>query len=267
MSELDREMLRYLRAYRSETRPPAAQRDGALEGLMHRVRTGDDVEIDEEPTGERRVALPMRGLLVAASLAAMVTAGSLVVGERLVDDRSPSTGSAAPYEGVVPAPSHEIVEVAPPEAAPSARPIASTPAVEVAPTSVAEEPPRAVPRRTRARSTPEPELSAAPTVVEPSIDAAEVAALRRAQAELSRAPADALAHLADHAATYPDSSFAAERDVARATALCKLGRDDEARALAAAFEERRPDSPLLSRMRRICKESRAIADGSSESSH
>jgi hypothetical protein len=268
MSELDREMLRHLRAYRGETRPTPAQRDGALEGLLQRVRTGDAVAIDDEPAVPRSAAAPIRWAVAAASIAAIVAGASLVASERVRESPQPAS-SAAPYGDAAPTPAHEVVELAPPPPKRSVEP-ASPPTPSVVHPFVASAPVEreipVAPRRAKPR--PPPVVTPAPEPsVEPSIDAAEVAALRRAQAELSRAPADALAHLVEHASTYPSSSFAAERDVARATALCKLGRVDDARALAVEFEARRPDSPLLPRMRRICKSSRAIADGSAGSSH
>ncbi len=271
MSELDREMLRHLRAYRSETRPAAVERDGALAGLMQRVREGDDVVLDPEPASPRiAAAVRVRWVVAAASMAALAAGASLVASERALDETAPLPSHAAPYESVVPAPAQDVVEVAPPDPPPPVRRVPEPVPTIVAPPPVLAEdavhPP--APRRAKPKPvTVAPPVVEPPPVIEPSIDAAEVAALRRAQAELSRAPADALARLVDHASTYPASSLGAERDVARATALCKLGRGEEARALAIAFEARRPDSPLLPRMRRICKESRAIADGSAGSSH
>jgi hypothetical protein len=262
MSELDREMLRHLRAYRGETRPSAPQRDGALAGLLQRVREGDDVDLDAEPSSAPLVGTSRLRWAVAAAAVALVIGGtSLLVAEPLeVAAVSPSPAAAVYGDNDDPV-AHELADPVHREPAPRSRaphaPVVTAPApapLETIAPPIATPPLKLAPHRPAIHRAP-PEPAPAPTI-EPSIDAAEVAALRRAQALLVSAPADALARLVMHANKYPSSSLADERDIARATALCNLGRIEEAHARAQAFEDRRPDSPLLSRMRRICKNER-----------
>lgn len=62
-------------------------------------------------------------------------------------------------------------------------------------------------------------------------------------------PACALSLLDTHAHFYPRGVLAEERDVERAFALADLGREVEARAVAAAFLRAHPASPLGARLR------------------
>jgi len=253
MSELDREMLRHLKAYRSETRPSAPQRDRMLQGLLGRVRDGDDVDLEPTPIP----AAPRLRWAIAAAVVVGLLGGAAWLVERPVPGREavlPS--SAALYGGDVQPVPHELVPSEPQATAPPRRqpqPLAPAPLEDLrpVPASTPVLTPAAgpiAPRERPVRRRPAP-------VVEPSIDAAEVTLLRRAQAALEGAPAQALDLLVDHAQSYPRSSLAAEREIARATALCNLGRIDEARARAESFEAKHPSSPLLPRMRRICNES------------
>lgn len=268
MTDVDREMLRHLRAYRAATRPSEAQRDGALDGLLQRVRAGEDVVVDASvaPRPVLASASRIRWAIAAASVVALLGGGALLVAAPVDVQPSHSPSSAALYGGDVEAVTHEVVDAAPKPAPKRSAPPRdrADDREQLAPTAAVPipEPPQPSPRKPAPRPKTAPEIA-----VEPSIDAAEVVALRRAQAALATAPADALARIVEHTKTYPSSSLAAERDVARATALCNLGRLDEARASVTAFEQRRPDSPLLPRMRRICSDSNTSRDGSTRSSH
>lgn len=255
MSELDRDMLRHLRAYRAQTRPSGPERERMWNGLAARARAGDDVDL--EPTPIPR-APRMRWAIAAAVVVGMLGGVAWLVERPIPNREHPSPSSAALYGGDVQPVPHEAVRTEPiPRApmqprAPTAlgpAPLEQTTAVLASPPVLAPTVSPALPRERPVRRKPPP------VAVEPSIDAAEVALLRRAQAAAERAPAQALDLLLDHAQAYPRSSLAAEREIARATALCNLGRGDEARARAVAFEDQHPSSPLLPRMRRICNES------------
>jgi hypothetical protein len=253
MTELDRDMLRHLRAYRGETRPSAEQRDRALAGLMSRVRGGEVVDIDFDPSAPApRSPGRARWVLAAASIAGLAVGGASLLEEPERVRAALPPAAAAPYD-VEPTASEAVAPTKP------AAPARVDPPQRV----VVPEPPAAISEPNARRHVPRelaprraPTQPVAVPVVEPSIDAAEVALLRRAQAELASDPAGALARLVAHADAYPDSSLAAEREVARVAALCGLGRIDEARERADAFEQKRPDSPLLPRLRRICREAR-----------
>ncbi|MEQ8728544.1 MAG: hypothetical protein RLO52_08150 [Sandaracinaceae bacterium] len=83
--------------------------------------------------------------------------------------------------------------------------------------------------------------------------AEEVALLRRAQGAINRGEPDAaLALLAQHARAHPDGVMAAERDAARVVALCRAGREAEARSASTRFLRENPQSPLRARVQSAC---------------
>lgn len=63
---------------------------------------------------------------------------------------------------------------------------------------------------------------------------------------------EALVHIRDHAAAFPDSQLARERTVLEAEALCGSGENTRGERVAAAFIARHPTSPLVGRARRAC---------------
>jgi hypothetical protein len=82
---------------------------------------------------------------------------------------------------------------------------------------------------------------------------AEVRALANAQRELRAGRAAlALSLLDAQAAQFSGGKLEQERQVARAVALCALGRASEARALAERLLQHDPDSPLAARLRNTC---------------
>lgn len=82
---------------------------------------------------------------------------------------------------------------------------------------------------------------------------AEVRALANAQRELRGGRAAlALSLLDAQAAQFRGGKLEQERQVARAVALCALGRTSEARALADRLLQQDPDSPLAARLRNTC---------------
>jgi hypothetical protein len=83
--------------------------------------------------------------------------------------------------------------------------------------------------------------------------AGEMGALRDAHGALQGGdPARALSLLDAQSATYAGGQLREERDAARVTALCKLGKKDEARAAAARFLSENPRSVLADRVRNAC---------------
>jgi hypothetical protein len=80
----------------------------------------------------------------------------------------------------------------------------------------------------------------------------ELRLLRQARAAVSRADyAGAMPPIAEHARRFRDGRLAEEREALRVKALAGLGRTDEARRAAAAFEERFPRSVLLPAVNRM----------------
>ena len=89
---------------------------------------------------------------------------------------------------------------------------------------------------------------------EPGPDVAgEIALLNEAQRALASGQADRALQLLDrHARDFPRGSLVEERAAARIIALCALGRVTAARAEAAAFVRKSPESPLVDRVRAAC---------------
>ena len=76
---------------------------------------------------------------------------------------------------------------------------------------------------------------------------------RAAQAALAAGDTDAaFSLLYEQATKFPKGALAPAREVAHATALCRAGKQADARAEAAAFVAAHPDSPLSKDARSIC---------------
>jgi hypothetical protein len=92
------------------------------------------------------------------------------------------------------------------------------------------------------------DLPKAPTHAAPKPSAddtpkeSDTALLGRAQKELGKNPANALALLGEHAKTFPRSGFGQEREVMTIDALIRLGRRGEAEARADQFAKAYPKS-------------------------
>jgi hypothetical protein len=131
----------------------------------------------------------------------------------------------APSARLAPAPSARL-----------ARPVeATTPAPE---SPSAQEVPAELP--SPSKLLPTPRLSRADEA------RAELHLLRRARAAVARGDfAAALPPIAEHARRFKDGRLAEEREALRVKALAGLGRNEEARRAAAAFEARFPRSVLL----------------------
>lgn len=146
------------------------------------------------------------------------------------------TGEPSPEATQPPAPSHARRA---PRASPASVPPATVPPATASPATVSP-----------AREPEAAEPEAAPSA---SSLAAEVALLRRAQAAINQGDADAaLRILAEHASQHPSGVMAAEREAARVVALCRAGREAEARAASARFLRAHPQSPLRARVQSAC---------------
>lgn len=135
---------------------------------------------------------------------------------------------------------------APPAAAPPAAAPASSPVS-------AESPP--TPTILPAGDSPSPPARAAlarPRLSNADAARAELQLLRQARAAVAREDfAAALPPLAEHARRFRDGRLVEEREALRIKALAGLGRMDEARRAATAFEARFPRSVLLPAVTRI----------------
>lgn len=262
---------RLLAAYRELHGPTAEERSRGWEGLAARARAGEIVALDDDEDPAPAVA-PRRTAVVLFAAAAAVAL--LWVGAQLpsflASDGDHANPSAASDERRTGAPSQaRVVDDATPTPVPAEPPrVRDVAAPDVAPTEVMPEPPAIAPavdtttplrspRRAAIadeapREAAEIETPTAATTVEPTIDADEIAALRRAQSLAASAPSQALDAIAAHARRYPSSSLAAEREITRMRALCNLGRSSEVREAVAAFERAHAGSPLLARVRGLC---------------
>lgn len=82
----------------------------------------------------------------------------------------------------------------------------------------------------------------------------EARILRAARAaRLAGQAARSLSLVTEHATRFPNGALAPERDAERISALCALGRREEAQKHIADFELRWTSSPLLERVRASCR--------------
>ena len=124
---------------------------------------------------------------------------------------------------------------------PTARPVEEPPIVPES-LPVQQAPAASAPRERAPRT-----AASAPSVAD------EVQILTRAYSSLKGGDANqALNELDQHARRFPNGALAEERAAERVLALCQLGRLDEARADAAKFFARYPNSPQGGRVRGSC---------------
>lgn len=114
--------------------------------------------------------------------------------------------------------------------------------------------------RSMPAATPEPAPVVRAAVKPPAVAAAPDDALARDNARLAEIldaieadPARALELLTSHAREFPNSPQADVRSALRIDALCRLGRTDEGRREAAAFDAAHPGSPARRRAHRACE--------------
>lgn len=180
--------------------------------------------------------------LAAVGTASVVAAVSLGRGG---DRPALATAASAP----IAAATHASAEPVPAVQA-SAEPSASAPAEQ--PVTMGEIPkPPAQPVATGEPSRspgPKPAVTMTPKTAGLTEEIQQVAAMRN---RLRDRPADVLAEADRGARSFPDGVLAQEREALAIEALVRLGRDEEARARAAAFAARYPTSPLAARMRAL----------------
>jgi hypothetical protein len=197
----------------------------------------------------------LKAALLGAALAGAVVTGLTMGGP----GRSPQTPPVLPQASPVLPQASPVLRQTPPvmprthategsEALPtSAPPATPEPAAESKPGAARSPAPPAAPVRP---SEPEP-AAPAPRPTDPL--EGEIRGLGEAHGALKDGdPARALALLDEQSAAYADGQLRQERDAARVLALCKLGRTDDGRALAARFLAENPRSPLTDRVRAAC---------------
>jgi hypothetical protein len=164
--------------------------------------------------------------------------------------KPPPAAFAAPVSSDVPsAAAPEIASAPPPNVAPKPSQAPASPPIATAATAAraATTPlaPRIEPRA--AASTP-PSFSAGPSSLEQ-----DARLLRDAHRALADGDATAALRLLDeHAARFPESTLEPERSAERVFALCRAGRDADARIAADAFLRAHPAGPLAARVGASC---------------
>jgi hypothetical protein len=134
-------------------------------------------------------------------------------------------------------------------AEPAPAPLA-TPVQQVEPPPVEPAPPAMKPTIEDAQRTePAPDKPAVRHTRSSAPSTGESALLQRAQSALARDPARALALTEQHRRSFPAGALSEEREAIAIQALRRLGREPEARARAARFETKYPNSVHRSRVR------------------
>jgi len=245
---------RYLDALRTVDAPVAGASTRVWDGVQTRAAAGElGPDLSSEPTGlasaggATSIKSIVLGVLVGTGVA--IGGAAAIVGSASED---PPTIAAAPEVAVVDAP---IPDEAP---APAPTPTVPPPPPEIddelrieieaepADTSPVDSRPRAKGTRPRGDASPDPAPSVDPV-------AEEVALLADARGALGAGEASrAIAVLARHRKRFPEGLLARERDVSWITALCVLGRVDEAKTRAKSFLRAHGSSPHAAKVRASC---------------
>lgn len=190
---------------------------------------------------------------VKVVIALIVATAALTTTYAVTHEPEPEPAAEAPIPA---SPEPELIVDVPAPARSEARPeveeVAAEEAVEPEPSPTAR--PRRAPRAVRPPTQPvQPAQPAQVPVAPPTALSEEVALLRRAQRSMNSGdPGAALRSLEEHARRFPSGHMEEEREAARVVALCRAGRETEARAIASRFLAERPASPLAARVRAAC---------------
>jgi hypothetical protein len=268
VSELGPEARAVVEAGRAGDEPTASDRARNRAALMAAIAAGGAATaVAEAAAASGAAKVTAAGAFTLgwgwkAIVVGLAVAGAVGTGVALT--RSPA-GAPSPTSPQLarpsdPAPAVTSGETSNPPTPPDAPARADAPApVPKAPDVPARAPQGGSPRAPA--PTPAGRASAEPRDAEPGAPpprpadtlAGEMGGLREAHGALQGGdPARALSLLDAQSATYADGQLRQERDAARVTALCKLGKKDEARAAAARFLSENPRSVLADRVRNAC---------------
>jgi hypothetical protein len=245
---LDDELREYVAALRTVDRPGAAARVATWAAIDARIAPAA-VPLRRTRT-TWAVAAIAAALLLCVGLAAATAWRARTAGHVEAEHQSPGEPAPlplAPRESTAPSthasPALDASITDAPAAAIDAPPSTDAPPPIISPKVV-----QSSHRDTSPRRRPRPDAN-------PSLRPEEVASFQRAQAALAAGRhEDALAALDAHGRRFPGGVFEEERQVSRATALCKLGDREAASAARQKFLRERPSSHLAERMRQICRE-------------
>jgi hypothetical protein len=230
MSGPSEQARRALDRYRTATSPAAADKTRLLDAIQERALRGDlpRFAIQSAAPVIPRASIVQR--LWASTLGkvgvALVVAGLPALG--IYDGRKSAHRPPAAPAMMVPSAGREPADVPmPPQGMPETLP--------------------AMPPETSALPHAKSEKSSEPTIDE------EIKLMTRAQASLRAGdPKRALQLLSEAARRFPNSKLASARALTHMTALCAVGRADEARAEASRFLTKNPGSPFTDRVKSVC---------------
>jgi hypothetical protein len=209
-----------------------------------------------------QAARPVAKASAAHVAAKLLSAVLLAVGATWGVARSVTTRPSPPTLASASPPAPRVVPRAPAEALPAPPPPASSPAPGVAAQAPRPRIPAPRPMAPRPRAplastavvVPPARPVEAPPAPSPSLGVAEevrlVSAARGALREHDGARA--LGALDEHQRRFPRGVLAQESSAVRVLALCEVGREDEARALARTWFASSGNSPLAANLRRSC---------------
>ena len=237
MNDRDPELARKLELYRQAKAPPREVRERVWESVQAQTRGGPEAGTAPSRSGAIK-------LVVLA--AAIVGLGGLWMARGGSESPSASVPVAAPAAPVAAAATRPPAEVVRP-AQPTPRPEVATTTTELTGTAPAASDTPALTHAPRAATHSSADRPQASSLAE------ELELLTAAQHAAQRgAPRAALALLDQHGRRFPDGAMAEEREAERVTALCALGREDEARRVADTFLTRFVGSPQSARVSRAC---------------
>jgi|JI8StandDraft_1071087.scaffolds.fasta_scaffold51290_2 hypothetical protein len=245
MKDLSTRARAHLDALRQIDAPESGAKARVWDAVMVRAGLGElGPEIPPDPPPPAAAASPW-SIVVGAVIGVAAIAGAAALATHDdVDAASPSLARLGERVASV-APVATPVEVAVP-APPSPPPTDDLVAIPSAPESSARTEPTRRPIK-RPRSAEVTDAPASDTFAE------EVALLASARAALGAGDAkQAIAILSTHAKRFGAGKLAREREVSWITALCALGRDEEAKRRAADFLRRDDDSPHAAKVRASC---------------
>jgi len=245
MKQLSPQARSYLDALRSVDAPPSDATARVWDGVVSRAAAGElGPELGPEPPVDASTlagagsSVKSIVLFVVVGAAAAIGATAAVV---LAGDDGP-TRAAVPGLAAM----REL-----PALPPAIDPPAEEAAIEIEEDATDALPVEA-PARAQVRA---PARTGKPAVAKPAVDpvAEEVALLAEARSALGAGEASrAIGLLGRHRKRFPQGLLARERDVSWITALCVLGKVDEARKRADSFLRAHGSSPHAAKVRASC---------------
>ena len=234
LREVDPELADYVEAFRDVETPAPPAVDATWENIARETRRPFPVWIP-----------------VVLAAAAAVIAVALMNPGSTANRGDAQPAEQVPYRSELPATAGEAVDKNVPAPRPSPKPEWDPVPVPVpVPETTPEPNSKPQPQRATPKSTPD--VAEPPTPSALAQETALIGQIRRAQAAGRHAEVVSLTE--DHAKRFPRGSFADERSLAQARALCRLGRTQRARNVSDRFVKKHPKSHLVAQFQAICAE-------------